>query len=225
MNTQLHRCLKQLSVVTSLILLFASCKKNIDAVTDEVFPSKATKIFSSQVVSDWINFDLRLLRTNATQLNNFIMMQHWAYSSIALYEAVVPGMPGYTTLAGQLNEMPVMPETVPGKEYHWPATTNTVLAAMVRNFYPDLPVTDKTATDSLENVLNTRFQNEINAETFQRSVEFGKIVAQRVYDWSKTDGSLTVHPAYVIPAGPGLWQKHHPDFQILRILTGVQTGR
>ncbi len=56
-------------------------------------------------------------------------------------------------------------------------------------------MTDKTSTDSLENALNTRYQNEVNAETFQRSVEFGKTVTQRVYDWSKTDGSLTIHPS------------------------------
>lgn len=32
-----------------------------------------------------------------------------AYSGITLYEAVLPGMPGFQSLAGQLNEMPAMP--------------------------------------------------------------------------------------------------------------------
>lgn len=192
----------------SSFFLMVSCKKENE--TDE--PIKQTKTYSSEVVSTWINFDLRLLRTNATQLNNFVMMQHWAYSSIALYEAVVPGMNGYKTLSGQLNEMPVMPAIEQGKEYHWPSSANTVLAAMIRNFYPDLPAADKISTDSLENVLNARYQNEVNAEIFQRSVDYGKAVAQRVYEWSKTDGSLTVHPVYVIPVGPGLWEKTAPGF-------------
>ncbi|MGI8581121.1 MAG: hypothetical protein ACR2KX_02945, partial [Chitinophagaceae bacterium] len=208
MNTQLHNFLKKFAAIASLLIVLTSCKKENE--TDE--PMEQIKTYSSEVVSTWINFDLRLLRTNATQLNNFVMMQHWAYSSIALYEAVVTGMNGYTTLAGQLNEMPVMPAIEQGKDYHQPTSANTVLAAMIRNFYPDLPAADKISTDSLENVLNARYQNEVNAEIFQRSVDYGKAVAQRVYEWSKTDGSLTVQPAYVIPVGPGLWEKTAPGF-------------
>lgn len=44
--------------------------------------------------------------------------------------------------------------------------------------------------------------------TFQTSVDFGKAVALSVYEWSKSDGSLTEHPLYILPVGPGAWEKH-----------------
>ncbi|MEO7446251.1 MAG: vanadium-dependent haloperoxidase, partial [Ferruginibacter sp.] len=127
-------------------------------------------------------------------------------SGVALYEAVVPGMPAYKTLSGQLNQMPAMPPTQPGFAYNWGASANATLAAMVRNFYPGITAADKISTDSLEHAFDAVYQNEVSVEIFQRSVAFGKSVAQKVFDWSKTDGSLTVHPPYIIPAGPGLWQ-------------------
>jgi hypothetical protein len=152
------------------------------------------------------------VKNHAAKLNNFVMMQHWAYSSIALYEAVVPGMPAYRTLAGQLQEMPAMPKVQPGRTYHWPTCANTVLAAMTRNFYLDsITQGGKDSIKLLEEVFNSRYQNTVDAATFERSKSFGKEVADRVFKWSQTDGSLTRHPAYVLPVGPGQWERTPPD--------------
>ena len=203
------------------LIVFSACKKEIDKplVQEESISSarpnthghlQQTKTYSSEVLRKWIDLDLRLLRKNPAILNNFVMMQHWAYSSIALYEAVVPGMPASQTLSGQLNQMPSMPATSPGLAYHWPTAANAVLAAMTRNYYPSIPVADKASTDSLEAALNAQYQNETNAQTFQRSVSFGKQVAQLVYTWSLTDGSQTIHSAYVLPTNPGAWQRTPP---------------
>ncbi|MEO5947911.1 MAG: vanadium-dependent haloperoxidase [Chitinophagaceae bacterium] len=217
MNNQLLQSIRQVAIIAFVVIAFASCQKNIDQMATVEQPDAATsankihghlqqtKTYSSDVVQKWINFDLRLLRTNAS-LNNYIMMQHFAYSSIALYESVVPGMPSYQTLSRQLNQMPSMPATSPGFAYHWAASANATLAAMVRNFYPSISAASKISTDSLEHALNAIYQEEVSAEIFQRSVEFGKSVAQKIFDWSNTDGSLTVHPSYVVPVGTGLWQ-------------------
>lgn len=208
-------------IVLFSLFVFLSCKKDIvetgfdqQELNAQANSAKGhlkqTKTYTSDVVKTWIAFDLRLLRTNP--INNFVMMQHWAYSSIALYEAVLPGMPAYQTLSGQLNQMPAMPATLPGHAYHWPTAANTVLAAMKRYFYPNITAEDKTSTDSLESALNEVYHNEVDHEIFQRSVDFGKAVAQSVYDWAKTDGSFTVHPPYILPVGPGQWEKTFPAF-------------
>ena len=65
--------------------------------------------------------------------------------------------------------------------------------------------------DSLENALNSAYQTEVNASTFDRSVDFGKAVAQLIFQWSTTDGSATVWPAYTLPVGPGLWVSTPPN--------------
>jgi hypothetical protein len=138
-------------------------------------------------------------------INNFIANQHQAYGSIALYEAVVNGMPSYQSLSGQLDAMPAMPEKQPGYAYHWPTCANTVLAKVTRLYYTTISASLVVSRDSLENAFNTKYQAEITADEFQRSVAYGNAIAQAIYDWSKTDGFLTVNPPYVAPAGTGLW--------------------
>src|SRR5207344_3331519 len=115
---------------------------------------------------------------------------------IALYESVVPGMPAYQTLSGQLTDMPIMPETLSGYAYHWPTCGNAALAAMTRNFFSNTSAANKASVDSLENALNSFYQTEANSEEFQRSVRFGKSIAQLIFDWSKTDGASVANASY-----------------------------
>ena len=52
----------------------------------------------------------------------------YAYSSIAAYEALVPGYPEYQSLAGQLNGLQPGPLPEAGKEYCYPlASVNAML--------------------------------------------------------------------------------------------------
>ncbi|MBK8023007.1 MAG: hypothetical protein IPK19_16680 [Chloroflexi bacterium] len=51
-----------------------------------------------------------------------------AYTGIALYESIVPGMPEYQSLAGQLNGLDPLPQPSSGSDYHWAAVANSALA-------------------------------------------------------------------------------------------------
>src|SRR5215211_2906618 len=97
---------------------------------------KPAKAFSSEVAQKWQDLQLRMLYqpqgVNPYGLNG---VRNFAYTSIALYEAVISGMPSYQSLYGQLNDLPEMPSTEPGKAYHWPAVANAALAYMNRHFY------------------------------------------------------------------------------------------
>ena len=128
-----------------------------------------------------------------------------AYCGIALYESVVPGMPAYQSLSGQLTDFPEMPSTEPGKAYHWAASANAALAEMNRRLFPTTAIANKTAMTNLENSFQAVYGTETDAATLQRSIAFGKEVATRVYNWAATDGSANVNPPYVPPVGPGLW--------------------
>lgn len=113
MKTMLHLSLiKRIAFIAMVFFIYSSCRKDIkkEPTAQEEITSTSnkthghleqTKTFSSDVLQAWINFDLRLLRNNASP-NNYIMMEHFAYSSIAVYEAVVPGMPAYQSLAGPI---------------------------------------------------------------------------------------------------------------------------
>src|SRR5258707_6875640 len=108
--------MKKISLITSVLLvLLFSCQKNVEKqATQKEVQSLAnsnngnghlqqTKTFSSDVVIRWLNLQLDMLRVplaagTGTQAANRAM----AYCGIATYEAVVPGMPAYQSLTGQL---------------------------------------------------------------------------------------------------------------------------
>jgi hypothetical protein len=209
-----------------MVIIFLSCQKetkNEPATQEGLQPTstihvnghlKQTKEFSSEVAQKWQDLQNRFLRT-PTNANPFGRHGHrwFAYCGIALYESVVPGMPAYQSLQDQLTDMPDMPGTEPGKAYHWPTCANAALAYMNKHFFTiaNISAANVASMDSLENALNAEYQSEINnAETFQRSKDFGRTVAERIYNWSNTDGSLTVYPPFVPPATP-LWNNTPPN--------------
>jgi len=203
-------------LLMGLILFIESCKKQdiqtrqqpeeIAAATNSNSQHghlKQTKEYSSDVVFKWMNMQLRLASSPPGGLP---MYRVFGYTGIALYESVVPGMPAYQSLSGQLNQFPDMPETQPGYAYHWPSNANAALAAITRSFFPTTSAANKLSIDSLENALSNEYRNSTSAEVLQRSIAFGKSVAQLVFDWSKTDGTDHANDPYTPPVGPGLWE-------------------
>ena len=211
----LTKTLSLLSVLS--LIVFISCQKDVQTKQqqpEEIATSansghghlQQTKTFSSDVVVSWINLQLQMNKAplpagTAGQANDRCM----AYCGIALYESVVPGMPAYQSLSGQLTDFPAMPSTEPGKAYHWAASANAALAEMNRRLFPTTADANKTAMTNLENSWKATYATEVDAATLQRSVAFGKEVATRVFNWAATDGSANVNPPYVPPVGFGLW--------------------
>jgi hypothetical protein len=200
-----------LFLMLSCFALLVNCKKEDKG--HENGHGTLTKSYPADVLKEWIKLDLQLLRSNDAKLNNFVMMHHWAYSSIALYEAIVPGMPSWQSLSWQLSEMPAMPGAEPGKAYHWPTCANAALATMTRSFYLDsITQGGKDSITLLEETLNTIFKTEAGTIIFERSKAFGKEIATRIFKWALTDGYIAARPAYVLPLGDGQWQKTPPGF-------------
>jgi hypothetical protein len=213
-----------------------SCKKDNTDDLNSNLPQ--TKTFSSDVVIHWFNMQLDMLKIPlpvGTGSQSSERCQ--AYCGIALYESVVPGMPAYQTLHGQLTDFPVMPTTEPGKAYHWAASANAALADMNRKLFPTTSAANKTKMDSLENALQTIYSGEVSVETLQRSIAFGKEVSTRVFTWAATDGSANVNPPYVAPlptpVNPWYWVPTSPPpatavnpyaWQRRLLVPGVATG-
>ncbi|MDB5278032.1 MAG: superfamily protein [Ferruginibacter sp.] len=237
---------KRFILLTFSTCILFSCQKNIDKeakpgneqlaqLKDAVEGSghlKQTKTFASDAVVSWINLQLQMLKVplpagTAGQATD----RCEAYCGIALYEAVVPGMPAYQTLSGQLTDFPAMPSAEPGKAYHWAASANAALAEMNRRLFPATADANKTAMTNLENAWQATYAGETDAATLQRSIAFGKEVAIRVFKWAATDGSANVNPPYVPPVGLGLWVPTAAtppvgayNYQLRKLVPGVANG-
>lgn len=200
-------------LLLGLLMTVASCKRDI--VPEQPDFPKSTNNYPTDVLTKWIDLQTRIIskadQTQRPGYDRVLTLRLYAYSGIALYEAVMPGMMDYQSLSGQLTDMPQMPKTEGGTKYHWAASANAALAAVQRGLLYSATAATKTAIDSLETALRTQYETEADAATVQRSIEFGKEIAKRIVDWSEADGSFTTWPLYTPPAGPGLWVPTPPN--------------
>lgn len=139
------------------------------------------------------------------------------YVGLAAYESVVSGMPEYRSIAIRYPGLKV-PAASPGEFYHWPTVLNSCYATSLKNFFPTAPATQLFELYNLENTINKKYQVEISDEVFNRSIEYGKLVADAIFEYSKTD--VIGHEAFRNPQdknyldgfAPGEWKRTAPDF-------------
>jgi hypothetical protein len=204
----------RLLVMLLIVITFGACSKKDISLTKEFFALQArdshlnqTKTFSSDVVKKWLTMQTSMLYRPSGNAFGLNPGRYMAYTGVALYESVVPGMPAYKSLQGQLTDMPVMPATVPGTVYHWPSSAHAALATMTKNFFSTTTAYNQQAVTNLENELNTLYRAEAGDKVFERSVAFGKEVADRIFEWSRTDNANWPTAIYQLPTPfPGMWQ-------------------
>lgn len=201
-------------IKTRYLLIIASCLLSAIGCDDEhdthVIP---TSTYSSDVAIKWMNMQVKQMREYPPTVGNVLYARHYAYSGIALYEAVVPGMPSYQSIASQLNGLTGMPNATSGVDYHWAAAANAALAAINRALFPDASDANKTLMNQLETDLQNTYAAEVDAATLERSVAFGKAVADAVFKWAETDGYKLVNDPYTPPAnstGGKYWTPPNP---------------
>lgn len=190
-----------------LVALSAGCGDN-DPASPNVFPPAGAS--SSEVPRAW--FDLYLTLTKETAgFTPPVASRAFGYAGVALYEALVPGMPEHQTLAGQLNDLEPLPAPEAGTDYDWPTVANSVLASMARHLYPTATAANLEAITNLEAQFSDPMPAGVSPEVFARSVTRGRVIADAIFIWSLSDGGhegyLRNFPAsYVPPVGPGLWE-------------------
>ncbi len=189
----------------SAVLLLSACSK-----TDPLKDDSKLKDQNSDLVKDWITLHLKLIR-NTSGVQHIAYSRHFAYTGVALYEALVNGDKQYKTIAGQLNGTIQLPAAPQGKPLYWPAAANSAVAEMLRSFY-SAKAANIQSIDSLEQVYFIKYSTEVNnAPDMQAAVQFGKQVATAVIEYSKTDGSDNAAISYSI-LGEGYWEPTPPAF-------------
>ncbi len=228
-----HHFLRRLLMASSTGLLFFSASLFAVAQTtstpadsaakEESIPAPTAGQFSGQLVLDWIQLTL-LLTQQTPGMSPPAAARAFAYQSLALYEAVVSGMSGHQSLAGQLNELSSLPLAQPDEALHWPTVANASLAAITRMMFPHASTEHKGRINQLERSMPLKYSRDFDPtrttiERNRRSETFGRLMAMAVMTWARTDGG---HEAwgpvrrdqinYVPPSQPGQWVSTPPGF-------------
>lgn len=198
-------------VIRLTLILALSLMMMVPAVLAENnhSPLPPTASYDATVATEWFSLQLHLTQTTPG-FSPPIASRAFAYSGVALYEAVVAGMPDYQSLAGQLNGLKPLPQPVNGLDYHWAIVANSALANIMRFLFATTSAENHAAIDLLEVTLLATYGLDVDADVMQRSITQGRVIADAIAVWSVSDGGhagyrTNFDPAYQPPTGDGLW--------------------
>jgi hypothetical protein len=164
---------------------------------------------SSEVVTSWLTMQLKIAQVMPASPP--VTARRWAYSGVALWESLQPGLPGYQSIAPQLNGLSALPQPSGSLTYYFPASANAALAAMNRVIHPGISAATLARIDSLEAANLAKYQAHQQPDVLANSVDFGKKIAAAVLEWAKTDGFDNATP-YTPLSGPSYWKPTPPAF-------------
>jgi hypothetical protein len=191
-----------LSYFILAIVCFTGCQK------EPGFPGRSSaSLYSADVLDKWMTLEIRIYK-DATGIGNGAFARPFAYSGISAYESIDPGLFSWKNKYNGLGDLP---ETEKFKKYNWAASVNATLAEFNRSFFTsaNLNAIDLAAIDSLEHAIFAGFSD--NPDILNRSVTFGKSIADAIFAWSLTDGYIQNNAKpYTPPVGIGLWVPTSP---------------
>lgn len=139
-----------------------------------------------------------------------VQARAYAYMGVALYEALVQGMPNNRSVASQLNGIGELPGPT-GAPYAWALVANAALAEVMRGLWggnTNRAADNIASLNSLEAAIAAQ-QVGVPQGLAKKSIEFGRAVGAAVFATSIDDGGhegyRTNFPAYTPPQGAGLW--------------------
>jgi hypothetical protein len=212
------------TLVLAMAASFATLQSPVTLAQSTPAPvAKPANAYSSGVVYDWFFLALQLIQ-QTPGFSPPVASRALGYMGLTLYESVVPGMPGYQSLAGQLNQLSSLPWAQPDEPLHWPTVANAAMATMTRMMFSNASPENKARIDTLERSLPLKYTqdfdpNSVTAEITNRSETFGKLMAMAIMTWARTDGGheawgpIRRHQQnYVPPSGTGKWSATPPAF-------------
>lgn len=192
------------------------CKKDTPLISPQTPGNEFSKLGNDDVngqnlfiATTWIDLILKVDKTT-TGWNGVDLSRALGYTGIAMYQSLLPSMPGHSSLVGQLNELTSLPEPNTSLTYSWPVACNTAIAQMVRSLFANTSAANFASIDSLEDSNNANFSS-IPSDVFNRSVDFGTTLANAVFDYSKTDGGDQAYnnlfpSSFIPPVGDQYWK-------------------
>ncbi len=167
------------------LLTIAACSGGSDGNSSSAPTSAATSTYDSNVPVQW--FELLYNRVRDTSTNPPRASRAFAYTGVALYEAVVHGMPEHQTLQGQLQGLPAdtLPGPTAGQVYDWSIAANRALSVVSNGTIPS----STTEFDALEAALLADLEVGVADAVVDRSVLYGDELGNAILAWAATDGT------------------------------------
>ncbi|WP_147202605.1 vanadium-dependent haloperoxidase [Segetibacter aerophilus] len=188
--------MKKLLPCLLLLFIFSACTK--EYYGNDEYSAGATYTYSGKYVRNYFTLLCKISKSTPGFFPPEVA-RAYGYVGIANYEAVVKGIPGAQSLGGQLNglaasDIPQLPQNLP---CNWGIASNAATADMMRKmFSKKITAVNAASIDSTEQANLKEMSVGSTPEMVSRSIQFGKQVAEAIYNYSLNDGG---HEAYLDP--------------------------
>jgi membrane-associated phospholipid phosphatase len=215
-TTHPYRALVSLSAIT-LGLSMGACQTE-DGASGEVVGTATSEIsapaatFSATFARQWMTNVAFSVKFDG--IDPPTASRAYAYAAITAYEAVVHGMPGFVSMAGQVNGLDSLPLPDGGASYDWP----TVLAAAMGRAVNATYVFPNTAffeyTTATHVSLGTLERDQVEKRrvsgvpqtVIDASTSYGHLLGDAIGAWANADGYAEKrYLNYVPPSGDDKW--------------------
>ncbi len=190
--------MKKILIIFTIIFTF-SCKKSNENFKTEVANAEFLRAVETQVTSVMVH-DI---------FSPPVASRIYYYSSLAAYEALVPGHSGYLSMAGQIKGFTATPQPEAGKEYSFEIAARTAYLFIGKtltfsaNLYDEF---DKTEAAKYEKI-------GVPTDVLERSVAYGEAVANYILEYSKKDNyKQTRGFRYTVTQDKGTWVPTPPAY-------------
>lgn len=161
------------------------------------------KKFDYKVVYDWNEAFLQTERY-AAGYRPGPAPRALAYMGLSAYEACIPGMPDFNSIAALYPGLSIPAAT--GDDYYWPAVVNASYAYLFPRFFPGAANNLQQSWTAIENQYNSQALTEVGQDVLDRSKSYGQAVAAAVWEYAKSDA--VGHDHYLDPFQGYDWQAH-----------------
>jgi hypothetical protein len=185
--------------VFSLLIIFSACSTGGDyrpIAEDPEMLHRSVKAITDRIVHDIFSPP--------------VASRIYAYTCIAGYEAIVPSDSKYVSLGGQLKGFGATPKPDSKLEYCFPVASIQATLQVGRALIFSESELDK----FYEQIMQELKDSHIPQDVFDRSVEYGKKVAEHVLAWSSNDNykQSRSFPKYTIVQDPATWKPTPPAY-------------
>lgn len=146
-----------------------------------------------QVVSAWVDLTIHILKDTPANSPTFAS-RSLGYIGLTMHESVAQTSDSVISMGGQLYQLNQLPK--PNQNVVAVLSLNVAQAQIIRSIYLQTSDKNKKRIDSLEQSIEKSLveSRKISREQINASKKYGFQIAQKIFEWSKTDGG---HRAYL----------------------------
>jgi PAP2 superfamily len=199
--------MKLLHILCFLFLMVStiSCwdKKDPDPI-----PVPVEKVISPDVAIKWSKATMNFVKHQPANTPTY-SSRGYGYMSLVMYESVVAGSIKYKSIAPSLDGLGTLPK--PTTTIDWETALNEGQRTLITKIWQNSFITFVGELDTLhKSILKERKLAVNDTMIIFNSRNYGKSIANTIYEWSKTDGGdlgyfKNFDANYKVPTGNGFW--------------------